>query len=115
MAAIKLNIDGREAAGFEGQASVYDSRQSNSPCYACVFPPAEPPPETPCATLGVLAPLTGIVGAIQAAEAIKLLTGAGQPLTGRLLLIDALRMSFNEIRTRRAPNCPVCGQAARAA
>ena len=97
------------AIAFDGQVSVYDPRQPQSPCYACVFPPTSQVPEVACATMGVFAPLVGITGAIQAAEALKLLTGAGQPLTCRLLLIDARAMQFTEIRTRRAADCPVCG------
>jgi len=98
------------AIAFDGQVSVYDPRLPDAPCYACVFPPTQQAPDVHCATMGVFAPLVGITGAIQAAEALKLLTGAGQPLTSRLLLIDARAMQFTEIRTRRAPDCPVCGQ-----
>ncbi|MDR0275414.1 MAG: molybdopterin-synthase adenylyltransferase MoeB [Burkholderiaceae bacterium] len=98
------------ALGFDGQVSVYDPRLPESPCYACIFPPTRQVPEAPCATTGVFAPLVGIAGAIQAAEALKLLTSVGQPLTARLLLIDARSMQFTEIRTRRAPDCPVCGK-----
>lgn len=97
------------AIGFDGQVSVYDPRQPDAPCYACVFPPTQEVPEVQCATMGVFAPLVGIVGTIQAAEALKVLSGAGQPLTGRLLLIDARGMEFNEMRLKRAPDCPVCG------
>ena len=97
------------AIGFDGQVSVYDPRQADAPCYACVFPPTQEVPEVQCATMGVFAPLVGIVGTIQAAEALKVLSGAGQPLTGRLLLIDARGMEFNEMRLKRAPDCPVCG------
>ncbi|HSW19986.1 MAG TPA: molybdopterin-synthase adenylyltransferase MoeB [Ramlibacter sp.] len=97
------------AIRFDGQVSVYDPRDPASPCYACVFPPDQQFEETRCATMGVLAPLVGIIGSLQAAEAIKLLAGAGTPLTGRLLMLDALRMEWNEIRARRDPGCAVCG------
>ncbi|MDO5623316.1 MAG: HesA/MoeB/ThiF family protein [Pseudomonadota bacterium] len=99
------------AIGLDGQLTVYDPRQSDSPCYACVFPPTQAVEETRCATMGVLAPLVGLVGSLQATEALKLLCGVGTPLTGRLLLIDARRTDFTEVRVRRQPACPVCGQA----
>ena len=94
---------------WEGQASVFWAQRG--PCYRCLF--AEPPPPglvPNCAEGGVLGVLPGIVGSIQAAEAIKLLLGVGEPLTGRLLIFDALRMRFREMRLRRDPACPVCGQ-----
>jgi molybdopterin-synthase adenylyltransferase len=97
------------AIRFDGQVAVYDPRRSDSPCYACVFPPAQEVEETRCATMGVFAPLVGIIGSLQAAEALKLLAGAGQPLTGRLLMLDGLRMEWNEIRVPRDAACPVCG------
>jgi molybdopterin/thiamine biosynthesis adenylyltransferase len=99
------------AIRFDGQISVYDPRRADSPCYACVFPPDTPVEETRCATLGVLAPLVGIIGSMQAAEAIKLLGGAGRSLAGRLLMLDALTMEWNEIRIARDRDCPVCGVA----
>jgi molybdopterin/thiamine biosynthesis adenylyltransferase len=82
---------------FDAQISVFDSRLPACPCYACVFPPHEEPQETRCATLGVLAPLVGIVGSVQAAEAIKLLCGAGVSLAGRLQMLSGLTMSWSEI------------------
>jgi molybdopterin-synthase adenylyltransferase len=97
------------AIRFDGQVSVYDLRDAASPCYACVFPPSQLPEETRCATMGVLAPLVGIIGSLQAVEALKLLTGAGRPLTGRLLMLDGLRMEWSEIRMSRQSGCPVCG------
>jgi molybdopterin/thiamine biosynthesis adenylyltransferase len=100
------------AIRFDGQVAVFDPRDPTSPCYACLFPPDQPPEETRCATLGVLAPLVGIIGSLQAAEAIKLLSGAGRPLTGRLLMIGALSMEWATITTRRAPRCPVCADSA---
>lgn len=97
------------AIRFDGQVTVFDPRDAASPCYACVFPPDETFEETRCATMGVLAPLVGIVGAVQAAEAIKLLSGAGTSLAGRLLMLDARTMEWNSIRTPRHAGCPVCG------
>ncbi len=96
------------AIGFDGQVSVYDPRRDDSPCYACVFPPSQAVEEVRCATMGVFAPLVGLVGALQATEALKLLCGIGQPLTGRLLMVDARRTEFTEVRVRRQHDCPVC-------
>lgn len=96
------------AIRFDGQVSVYDTRDPASPCYACVFPPDDHFEETLCATMGVFAPLVGIIGTLQAAEALKLLAGAGRPLTGRLLLLDGRGMEFNELRVPRQTDCPVC-------
>lgn len=96
------------AIRFDAQVSVFDPRNADSPCYACVFPPDDDFEETRCATLGVLAPLVGMVGAMQAAEAIKLITGIGETLTGRLLMIDVRSMGFSEMRIARQPDCPVC-------
>jgi molybdopterin/thiamine biosynthesis adenylyltransferase len=97
------------ALRMDGQVSVFDSRQPLAPCYACLFPEEEAPEETQCATMGVFAPLVGIVGSMQAAEALKLLCGTGESLAGRLLMLDALHMRWSEIGTRRAPGCKVCG------
>lgn len=97
------------AIRFDGQVTVYDLRQSTSPCYACVFPPTETVQEAQCATMGVFAPLVGIVGTVQAAEALKLLCGIGQALTGRLLMLDARNMDWHHVRVARHPSCPVCG------
>ena len=99
------------AIRFDGQISVFDVRQPHSPCYACMFPPDESFEETRCATMGVLAPLVGIIGAMQAAEALKLISGAGHGLIGRLLMLDGLNMEWNEIRVARDAACTVCGQA----
>ncbi len=98
------------AIGFEGQISVHDLRQPHAPCYACLYPPTQAVPERRCATTGVFAPLTGIVGSIQAAEALKLLTGTGQTLVGRLLMVDARAMRFMELRLPRNAHCEVCGK-----
>jgi molybdopterin/thiamine biosynthesis adenylyltransferase len=99
------------AIGFDGQVSVYDSRQPDAPCYACLFPPDATVEEVRCATMGVFAPLVGIIGATQAAEALKLLAGVGTSLAGRLQMLDARRMRWDEIRIPRQPACPVCGTA----
>ncbi len=96
------------AIRFDGQLSVYDPRDPTSPCYACVFPAEATFEETRCATMGVFAPLVGIVGTMQAAEALKLIAGVGRPLTGRLLMIDGRAMEFTEMRTSRQTRCAVC-------
>ena len=96
------------AVRFDGQISVFDRRNPDGPCYACVFPASATFEETRCATMGVFAPLVGIIGAMQAAEALKLITGAGQPLTGRLLMLDGRAMEFTEVRLGRNPVCAVC-------
>jgi len=101
------------AIRFDGQLAVFDPRQPSSPCYACVFPEAQAPEETRCATLGVLAPLVGLVGSLQAAEALKLLAGMGSGMVGRLLLLDALRTDFQPLRLARDPGCLVCAGSAR--
>ncbi|GAA0752269.1 molybdopterin-synthase adenylyltransferase MoeB [Ideonella azotifigens] len=96
------------AIGFDGQVSVYDPRLPASPCYACLFPPESAPDEARCATMGVFAPLVGIIGSVQAAEALKLLAGIGTSLAGRLQMLDARRMAWSEIRLARQAGCPVC-------
>lgn len=100
------------AIRFDGQLSVYDTRDAACPCYACVFPPDAELEEALCATMGVFAPVVGIVGTMQAAEALKLLSGAGTPLTGRLLMLDARAMEWNEIHVARDRHCTVCGNRA---
>ena len=97
------------AIRMDGQLSVFDPRVPGNPCYACVFPEDSGAEETRCATMGVFAPLVGIVGTLQAAEALKLLTGLGSRLTGRLLMLDGRDMAFNEISLPQNPHCPVCG------
>jgi adenylyltransferase/sulfurtransferase len=93
---------------FEGQASVFDARRG--PCYRCLYPEPPPPGLVPsCAEGGVLGILPGIIGTIQATETVKLIIGQGDPLIGRLLLFDALRMQFKQLRLRKDPNCPICG------
>jgi len=99
------------AVRFDGQISVYDSRDGHSPCYACVFPPDADVQEISCATMGVFAPLVGIIGTLQAAEALKLLSGAGRSLAGRLLMLDGRAMEWTEVSLPRHTRCPVCGTA----
>ncbi len=115
------------AERFEGQLSTFDFRTPQSPCYACLFPAElaphsqeaeEPsttsiPAATPCATLGVLAPLVGVIGTMQATEALRLLAGIGHPLSGRLLRFDAMTMTWSTLSFHRQRACPVCGQGAK--
>ncbi len=128
------------AIGFDGQVSVYDTRRPSSPevgsdvgresgretgletgpevgpepgpCYACIFPPDAAFEEVACATMGVFAPLVGIIGSVQAAEALKLLAGVGTSLSGRLLMLDARSLQWDELRLARQPSCAVCGPGA---
>ncbi len=97
------------AIRFDGQIAVFDPRDADSPCYHCLFGEGEELEETRCATMGVFAPLVGVVGAMQAAEALKLLAGVGRTLSGRLLLFDALDAQWRELRVPRDPGCAVCG------
>lgn len=97
------------AIRFDGQVTVYDPRDSSSPCYACVFPADATFEETRCATMGVFAPLVGIIGAVQAAEALKLLVPTGRSLAGRLQMLDGRNMEWNELRLPRHSGCAVCG------
>jgi len=98
------------AIRFDGQIAVFDSRRQDSPCYECLFPAVEAAEQTRCAEMGVFAPLTGLVGATQAAEALRLLAGIGEPLTGRLLMVNALSMRWHEVQVPRDPGCRVCGR-----
>jgi adenylyltransferase/sulfurtransferase len=101
---------------FEGQVTVYQPADhehgiEGGPCYRCLYPDPPPPGEVPsCAEAGVLGVLPGIVGSIQAVEAIKLILGIGEPLIGRLMMIDTLDMTFRTLKIRRNPDCPVCGE-----
>ena len=99
------------AIRFSGQISVFDLRDEDAPCYHCLFPEAEDVEELRCATTGVLGPLVGVVGSVQAIEAIKVLVGMGEPLTGRLLCLDALTMQWQTLRYSRDPSCSVCAAA----
>jgi molybdopterin/thiamine biosynthesis adenylyltransferase len=96
------------AIRMDGQVSVFDSTQSDAPCYACIFPPEQAPEETRCATMGVFAPLVGIIGSVQAAEALKILSGMGSHMAGRLLMLDGRDLSWTDIRMSRNAQCPVC-------
>jgi molybdopterin-synthase adenylyltransferase len=100
------------AIRFDGQISVFDLREPSatrsSPCYACVFPPLATFEEARCATMGVFAPLVGIIGSMQAAEALKILSGAGSSLAGRLQMLDGRAMEWSEVRVPRQATCPVC-------
>lgn len=98
------------AIRMDGQITVYDSRNTASPCYACVFPPSLVPDEARCATMGVFAPLVGIIGATQAAEALKLIAHVGEPLVGRLLMLDGRSMQWTQVQMRRNLGCEVCRQ-----
>ena len=98
------------ALGMDGQAAVFDSRRPDSPCYNCVFSEDDDAPDARCALLGVFAPLTGIIGCVQAAEALKILANPeSESLAGRLLLADARGMRIREIKVPRDPECKVCG------
>jgi adenylyltransferase/sulfurtransferase len=94
---------------FDGQLAVFDPRRADSPCYACLFPEGDGEDEL-CAIMGVFAPLTGIVGTMQAAEALKLATECGESLAGRLLMIEALSMDIRTVRVPRDPGCAACGR-----
>ena len=99
------------AVRFDGQISVFDLRRDDAPCYACLFPEGGESEDMPCSIMGVFAPLTGIVGTIQAAETLKLLAGTGELLAGRVMLLDALTMQIRTIRLKKDPACAVCGNA----
>ncbi len=103
------------AIGFSGQLAVFDSRRADSPCYHCLFPDHADEPELRCAEAGVFAPLVGIIGAMQAMEALKYLARVGELLVGRLLLWDGLQADARVMKVPRDPACPVCGPAARQA
>lgn len=102
----KVPLVSGAAIRLEGQVSVFDPRDSDSPCYRCLY--SEANDDLTCAANGVLAPLVGIIGSVQALEAIKLLTGFGQSLAGRLLLLDARYLQWREIKLRKDPQCSVC-------
>jgi len=98
------------AVRFDGQLSVFDLRDDLSPCYHCLFPENAELEEMRCAVMGVFAPLTGIIGTMQAAEALKLLAGVGETLNGRLAIVDALTMQWRAIKLAKDPGCPVCAR-----
>jgi len=97
------------AIQFEGQVSVFDSRDEKAPCYSCLYPATGEDAET-CSENGILAPVVGIIGSVQAVEAIKLICGNGEPLIGRLLILDALSMQWRSMKFKKDPDCPVCGK-----
>ena len=99
------------AVRFDGQVAVFDLRAPDAPCYACLFPESGESEDVRCAVMGVFAPLTGIVGSIQAAEALKLLAGTGETLAGRLLLLDAHAMQVRTITLKKDPACAACSAA----
>lgn len=96
------------AIRFDGQISVYDLRDARAPCYHCLFPEADDVEAANCATMGVFAPLVGIIGSMQAAEALKLLSGVGDSLSGRLLWLDARSMEWRSVKVQRDLECAVC-------
>ncbi|MEF8699886.1 MAG: molybdopterin-synthase adenylyltransferase MoeB [Candidatus Accumulibacter sp. UW26] len=100
------------AIRFAGQLAVFDSRRPHTPCYNCLFPEGEEVEEVRCAVMGIFAPLTGIIGAMQAAEALKLIAGAGEVALGRLWLLDGLSMQWRSVRFGQDPGCQVCRGAA---
>lgn len=109
VAAVRPLVSGA-AIRLEGQLSVFDPRRADSPCYHCLYGHGSEA-ELTCSEAGVIGPLVGLVGSLQALEALKLLAGFGEPLVGRLLLIDALSTRFRELKVRRDPACGVCGSA----
>jgi molybdopterin/thiamine biosynthesis adenylyltransferase len=98
------------AVRFDGQVTVFDLRDDSSPCYHCLFPEQGDSEDVRCAVMGVFAPLVGVIGSVQAAEALKLLVGIGQALNGRLLLLDGLAMEWRSVRLGKDQACSVCGQ-----
>lgn len=97
------------AIRMEGQVAVFDSRRDDSPCYQCLYQEGDDL-DTSCSTNGVMAPLVGIIGSVQAMEAIKLISGVGTPLTGKLLLLDARSMQWREMKLPRDPQCAACAK-----
>jgi molybdopterin/thiamine biosynthesis adenylyltransferase len=97
------------AVRFDGQVATFDRRAPDAPCYACLFPPSDDAQDELCSTMGVFAPLTGIIGCMQAAEALKLAAGLEASLAGQLMIIDALAMQWRSLAIGRDPSCPVCG------
>ena len=98
------------AVRFDGQIAVFDRRDAEAPCYQCLFPEHGDDADVRCAVMGVFAPLVGIIGSLQAAEALKLIAGIGTSLSGRLLLLDTLAMEWRTVRLKRDAACAVCGQ-----
>jgi molybdopterin-synthase adenylyltransferase len=98
------------AIRFDAQVAVFDLRQPDAPCYACLYPEDGEVEEAQCSTMGVFAPLTGVVGALQAMEAAKLLMATGETLNGRLLLLDAKQSEWRTVRVKKDPACAVCAR-----
>ncbi|WP_353432247.1 HesA/MoeB/ThiF family protein [Polynucleobacter sp. MWH-UH23A] len=98
------------ALRFDGQVSVFDPQTKTSPCYACIFPPEEEFEEVSCSSMGIFSPLVGIIGAIQAAQALQVIIGFGESLVGRMLLWNARTTQVDQIKITRNPDCPVCGK-----
>lgn len=107
--ALRVPLVSGAAIRFDGQLAVFDARAADSPCYHCLFPEGDDVEEVRCAEMGVFAPLTGIVGTLQAAEALKIAGRFATPMVGALLLIDARTMETSRLRVPRDPGCPVCG------
>jgi len=105
----KVPLVSGAAIRMDGQLAVYDARDDKSPCYACIFPPEHAPEEVRCSTMGVLAPLVGVIGTMQAMETVKLITGMGSRLTGRLQMLDGRDIAWSEVRLQRNASCAVCG------
>jgi adenylyltransferase/sulfurtransferase len=103
------------AIRFDAQLTVFDLRRADAPCYACVFPEDGEIEEVQCSAMGVFAPLTGLIGAMQAMEAIKLLAGIGDSLNGRLVMFDAKTADWRCVRVNKDPACPVCSTPANSA
>jgi len=104
----KIPLVSGSALKFDGQLSVFDFRKETSPCYACLFSTEEQFEEVSCASMGIFSPLVGIIGSMQAAQALQVLIGFGQPLVGRMLLWNAMNTQIDEIRVARNPACKVC-------
>ena len=109
--AAKKPLASGAAIRFDGQVAVFDPRLPAAPCYHCLFPEGEDADEERCAVTGIFAPITGIVGAMQAAEALKIVAGCGKSLAGRLMLLDGLAMEWRSINVPRDPGCAVCASA----
>jgi molybdopterin/thiamine biosynthesis adenylyltransferase len=101
------------AIRFDAQLMVFDLRKPGSACYACLFPEDAQVEEVQCSTMGVFAPLTGVIGAMQAMEALKLTAGIGESLDGRLMILDAKNAEWRTVRVKKDPGCGVCAQSAR--
>jgi molybdopterin-synthase adenylyltransferase len=106
--ALRKPLVSGSAIRFDGQLSVFDSRDEDSPCYACLFPESQTPEEVRCSEMGVFAPLTGIIGTMQASEALKVLGGFGEPAIGKLIMVDARSLEISNMRLKRSITCRLC-------